>query len=98
MSVDGTWQITLKTPMGEQSSTLELASDGSSLTGTQSGNGESGPIYDASVDGNTASWKVDITKPMSLTVAFSATVDGDTISGSAKAGMLMRASFTGTRV
>jgi hypothetical protein len=98
MSVDGTWQIILKTPMGEQSSTIELVSDGTALSGTQSGNGESGPIYDGSAEGDTATWKVDITKPMALTVAFTATVDGDSISGSAKAGMLMRASFTGSRL
>jgi hypothetical protein len=97
MSVDGTWQMTLQTPMGAQSTTVELVSDGSSLTGTQSGNGESGPIYDGSVDGDTATWKIDITRPMKLTVTFSATVDGDSISGSAKAGMFPKSSFTGTR-
>jgi hypothetical protein len=97
MSVDGTWQMTLQTPMGAQSTTVELVSDGSSLTGTQSGNGESGAIYDGSVDGDTATWKIDITRPMKLTVTFSATVEGDSISGSAKAGMFPKSSFTGTR-
>ena len=43
MSVDGTWKITVQTPMGAQESTIELVSDGSALTGTQSGNGECGP-------------------------------------------------------
>jgi hypothetical protein len=97
MSVDGTWKITLQTPMGPQSSTIELVSDGSTLTGTQSGNNESGPIYDGHVDGDTATWKVDITRPMPLKVSFSATVDGDSISGTAKAGMFPKSTFVGSR-
>jgi hypothetical protein len=97
MSADGTWNITVETPMGSQSSTLELATDGGSLTGTQSGNGESGPIYDGSVEGDNVTWKVDITRPMSLTVTFKGRVDGDAISGNANAGMFPPAPFSGSR-
>ncbi|MGD1049694.1 MAG: hypothetical protein ABR947_01325 [Solirubrobacteraceae bacterium] len=97
MSVDGKWNITLNTPMGQQTSTIELISDGSGLTGTQSGNNESGPIYDGSVEGDTATWKVNITRPMPLTVTFNATVEGDSISGTAKAGMFPKSTFVGTR-
>ena len=97
MSVDGTWKITLQTPMGAQSSTVELQSDGARLTGTQSGNGESGAIYDGSADGDTASWKVDITRPMALTVSFDATVDGDAIKGTARAGAFPPSPFSGAR-
>jgi len=97
MSVDGTWKITIQTPMGAQESTIELVSDGSALTGTQSGNGESGPIYGGSADGDSATWKVDITNPMSLTVTFKAKVSGDSISGSASAGLFPSAPFSGSR-
>jgi hypothetical protein len=97
MTVDGTWKITVQTPMGAQSSTVELSSAGGQLSGTQSGNGESGAIYDASADGDSATWKIDITRPMALTVTFTATIDGDAISGTAKAGMFGSSSFKGTR-
>jgi hypothetical protein len=97
MSADGTWNITVQTPMGAQSSTVELSSDGASLTGTQSGNGESGAIYEGAVDGDSVSWKIDITRPMRLTVAFKATIDGDSISGSASAGPFPASPFSGSR-
>jgi hypothetical protein len=97
MSADGTWNITVQTLMGAQSSTVELVADGTALSGTQSGNGESGAIYDGSIDGNVASWKVDITRPLALTVEFTATVDGDSISGTARAGSFPPAPFTGAR-
>ena len=97
MSADGTWNITLQTPMGAQSSTVELVTDGNALSGTQSGNGESGPIYDGRIEGDTATWKVSITRPMSLTVTFTAKIEGDSISGTAKAGMFPKSTFSGSR-
>ena len=97
MSTDGTWNITLQTPMGAQSSTVELVTDGNALSGTQSGNGESGPIYDGRIEGDTATWKVSITRPMSLTVTFTAKIEGDSISGTAKAGMFPKSTFSGSR-
>ena len=97
MSVEGKWEITVQTPMGAQSSTLELAADGSSLTGTQSGNGETIAIYDGSVDGDAATWKLDVQQPMPLSITFTATVDGDSISGQAQAGAFPPAPFTGSR-
>jgi hypothetical protein len=98
MSVDGHWKITLQTPMGPQTSTVELVTDGAALTGSQSGNGESGPVYDGSADGDSATWKVDITRPLALTVTFQATVDGDSISGTARAGVFPPSPFSGGRV
>jgi hypothetical protein len=97
MSADGTWQITVNTPMGAQATALTLASDGATLTGEQSADGSSTPIYDGSVDGDAVSWKVDVTKPMALTVSFRGKVEGDKISGKAKAGMFPAMSFEGSR-
>ena len=97
MSADGTWQITVNTPMGAQATTLTLASDGATLTGEQSADGSSTPIHDGSVDGDSVSWKVDVTKPMALTVSFRGKVEGDKISGKAKAGMFPAMAFEGSR-
>ena len=97
MSVDGTWEVTVQTPMGAQTGTVTLTSDGWLLTGTQSGNGETGDIYDGSVDGETATWKIDVKTPFPLSIEFTGTVDGDSISGHAKAGAFPPAPFTGSR-
>ena len=37
MGADGTWNVTMKTPMGDQAGTLTLATDGGTLTGSMSG-------------------------------------------------------------
>jgi len=95
VGIDGSWEITIQTPMGPQASRLEFKSDGGALTGTQSGSGDQTDIYDASVDGDNATWKVDIKQPMAMTVTFTATVDGETISGTAQAGAFPPANFSG---
>jgi hypothetical protein len=98
MAVDGTWNLTVNTPMGEQKSTLVIASSGATLTGTQSaGHGEGRPIDEGEVHGNEISWKATITKPMTMTLQFSGTVEGDTLSGSVKLGMFGSTKFSGVR-
>jgi len=37
MSVDGTWNVTMQTPMGAQAGTLTFATDGGTLTGEMGG-------------------------------------------------------------
>jgi hypothetical protein len=81
MSVDGTWDLTMQTPMGERQSSVTLATSGGGLTGTQTAEGESGEITDGTVSGNAVGWKVAITNPMPLTLEFSGNVTGDDMSG-----------------
>jgi hypothetical protein len=97
MAVDGKWNIAIETPMGTRQAELELKADGSALSGTQSADGQSGPIQDGSVDGNKVSWKVDITNPMPLTLTFTGNVDGDKISGDADTGTFGSFPFSGSR-
>src|SRR4051794_16426079 len=58
MAVDGTWTITISTPMGERQSTVALTTSGGTLTGTQSADGESTAIADGKVSGDEVAWKV----------------------------------------
>ena len=97
MSIDGTWNITLQSPMGSQEGTLTLATAGDTLTGTLSGPQGAMDIEDGQVGDGSYSWKVNITSPMAITIESTATVDGDTITGESKLGAFGTATFTGTR-
>lgn len=97
MSFAGTWNTTMNTPMGAQNGTLTLTDDGGTLTGKMSGPQGEIEIKDGSANGNDASWKADISSPMAMTLEFSATADGDTMSGSVKLGAFGNATFEGTR-
>jgi hypothetical protein len=99
MSVDGTWNIAMETPMGTRKAKLTLAASGGTLTGTMAGEGGQGaaPIRDGKVSGDTASWATDITQPMEMTLEFSARVSGDSLAGTVKLGMFGDAPLSGTR-
>jgi hypothetical protein len=94
--VQGRWNITIKTPMGEKTGVLDLKTEGSALTGSMSDADHYAAISDGKVKGNQLSWSAKITKPMRMSLKFTATVEADHISGAAKH-LLGKATFTGTR-
>jgi hypothetical protein len=87
----------METPLGERKVSLTLAANGSALTGTISNGSESTPIQDGHADGDNASWKTDITSPMSMTLEFNVTVAGNDMTGSVKLGFFGNAPLRGTR-
>ncbi len=97
MSVDGNWNITMSTPMGERNATLTLTSAGGTLIGTQAADGNSGEIFDGTVNGNDVAWKISITNPMPLTLTFTGSVSGDAMSGEMGIGPMGSFPFSGTR-
>lgn len=94
--VQGKWNITIKTPMGDKSGVLDLKTEGTILTGSLSDAEHFAAISDGKVEGNKLSWSAKITKPMRMSFKFTATVEADRISGAAKH-LLGKATFTGTR-
>ena len=97
MAIDGSWKIAMETPMGTRQGTLTLSASGGTLTGSMSGDQGSTTIYDGKVNGDQVSFKVDISQPMSLTLDFSATVSGDSLTGTVKLGMFGDAPLSGSR-
>ena len=98
MAVDGKWEIVINSPLGAQKATLDIATDGTALTGTQQAAQGSGPLENGKVDGNALSWSAKISSPMPLTLDFTGTVDGDKLAGSVKAGSFGSFPFSGNRV
>jgi hypothetical protein len=97
MAVDGDWNIIMSTPMGDRDTTLSLKTNGGKLTGTQGADGNSTEIFDGTANGDDVAWKVSITNPMPLTLAFTGTVSGDSISGEMGIGPMGSFPFRGTR-
>ena len=94
--VDGTYDVTVKSPLGDQKSTLTVKSDGTSFTGTNSGAMGSSDVS-GQVEGNTLTWKQEMTVPMPMTLDMKATVEGDTITGTVGAGAFGSFPLNGTR-
>jgi len=97
MAVDGTWKITVNSPMGVQEGKLTLKTSGTTLTGSQSGQNGSMAIQNGKVDGNKLTWTADMTQPMAMKLEFSVTVAGDQMSGEVKAGAFGSSPLSGKR-
>jgi hypothetical protein len=97
MTIDGDWNLSVKTPMGAQESVLAVHSEGAVLSGELRGNGETAAIYAGTVDGDAVTWKADVTKPFGMTISFTATLDGNSLSGEAQAGVFPPAPLAGER-
>ncbi len=97
MSVAGTYDCVTKTPMGDQKSKFTVNVDGDSFTGINAGGMGSMEVADGKVDGNTLTWKMNMTVPMPMTLDCEATIDGDALTGTVKAGAFGAFPMTGTR-
>ena len=97
MSVAGTYDCTIKSPMGDQASKFTVTVDGDTFTGGMAGGMGSMDVTDGKVDGDTLTWKMNMTVPMPMTLDCDATVDGDTLTGNVKAGAFGTFPLTGTR-
>ncbi|KOU08603.1 hypothetical protein ADK86_03560 [Streptomyces sp. NRRL F-5755] len=97
MSVEGTWDLSVSTPIGKIKAVAEFRREDGVLVGTAHGAGEEIPLSEVILDGDRLTWKQSITKPMRLSLAFAVAVDGDTLTGTSKAGRLPASKVTGER-
>ena len=95
-AADGTWKITINTPMGAQEVTAEITTSGDTFTGKTSGRMGDSEVS-GKVDGDTLTWSAAITTPMPMTLEFTATVAGDAMTGNVKLGAFGNAPLAGVR-
>ena len=95
--LDGQYDCITKSPMGDQKSVFTVTTDGSSFTGNNAGPMGALDVEDGVVDGNTLNWKMQMKVPMPMTLTCSATIDGDTLTGTVNAGAFGSMAMTGTR-
>ena len=98
MSITGSWNVTISTPIGKQLVVLELTESDGIVKGIVKGEAEITPLLDPVLNGNQLTWKQSITKPMRLNLTFDVHIEGDTLSGISKAGMLPASKVIGTRI
>src|SRR3974390_303752 len=102
MTVDGTYDITLDSPIGRQKATLDLITDATGITGTLTGGMGSLPITGGSVRGNDVHWTMEGTFHAAYAHLVlwdcTATVNGESISGTMEIGELGSVGFRGSRI
>ena len=96
--VDGKWDCSVSTPMGEQAFVLTVVSNGDRFSGSASGTIGAKDIPDGMIEGDMLLWSMSISKPMPMTLAARATISGDTLDGSVTAGIFGSFPIRGARV
>ncbi len=87
MAVDGTYNVSVKSPMGDLDGTLTLRDEGGSLSGTVAGQMGTAEFSGGTVNGEEASWSMEVPGPLGkLKAKCRVTVNGDSLSGEVKAG------------
>jgi len=99
MSVAGTYDCFMKTPMGDQAGifVVQPSADGTNFAGTMTGAAGSMETEDGTISGNTLTWKMRMTMPMPMELDCEVTIDGDELSGTIKAGMFGTMALSGKR-
>jgi 2-polyprenyl-6-methoxyphenol hydroxylase-like FAD-dependent oxidoreductase len=95
--IDGTWNLEITTPMGLQRSTLELTRSGESVQGSATDERGSTAIREGRTDGEVVTFLLDVRRPFKMTLTFSLTVSGDTITGTSKPGRFPASPVQGVR-
>lgn len=98
MSIAGTWNLVMMTPIGERKAKLAITEAGGALSGSLT-NDEGGrtEIRNATVSSGLYTFSADVKSPMPLTLDFNATVHGNEITGNVSAGGIGSWGFRGTR-
>jgi hypothetical protein len=95
--VDGNFDCITKSPMGDQKSVFSVQTNGDTFTGKNEGAMGSMDVENGKVDGNKLTWTMSMKVPMPMTLECEATVDGDNLSGTIKAGAFGSMAMNGTR-
>jgi hypothetical protein len=97
MSIVGNWKLTMETPFGVQTPSLAIMQDADTHSGTLTGDAGTTPLEQLKVDGMSMSFSAMVSTPMGqFSVAFRATVDGDTLTGEYET-MMGTTEFSGVR-
>jgi hypothetical protein len=96
MSADGTWKVTINSPMGVQEGTLVIAVSGDTFTGKMEMR-QGAQDISGKADGDTLSWTSQLTQPFPITLETTVTVSGDEMTGSVKAGAFGSSPLKGVR-
>jgi putative intracellular protease/amidase len=97
-SFDGAWKVTIYTPIGKQNVIFQISTNDGVVKGTAKQGLDVVEFVNPVVTGNRMTWSQRVTKPLSLNLKFEITVNGNSVVGIAKAGLLPPSKVEGTRM
>ena len=94
----GVWDLTINAPQGAQQASLTVTQNGASFTGTMTSERGTTDISGGTISGQRVEWSMSMSiNGQTMTLNYSATVDGSRISGSVSVGDFGTFPFTGEK-
>lgn len=93
----GTWNVTIHTLIGKMEVVFDITDVDGAIRGTAKSDAETVEFQDPVADGNRLTWSQVVTTPMHLTLKFDVEVEGDTMTGTSKAGAFPASKLNGNR-
>ena len=99
MAINGTYNVTIQTPMGPQSGLVTFRTEGNVLHGDAQVAGGGGK-FTGTVDGENGKWSSEVPNPMGgmLTLTFNVKVTATDLSGTVGLGPFGNTTVTGKKV
>ena len=99
VDVTGKWEMTMQSPRGERTHTIEMKQNGEELTVISEGrNGETREAK-GTVKENKIEWSMTRETPRgTFTMSYTGIIDGDTMSGEAEFGQMGNMEWTAKRI
>ncbi|WP_205878587.1 hypothetical protein [Mycobacterium camsae] len=102
MSIEGDWDVRIKTPIGTLEVRYVFTRGSAGLTGTATYKDETVALQSISttsgVDATRVTWRQSVRRPMRLNLDFDVVQAGDVLSGHSRAGRLPRSAVVGGRL
>lgn len=95
---EGNWDTTIATPVGKMQVKLSITTRGGLIQGMATQGDETVEMMNPLLENNKLTWSLRITKPMRLNLKFEVSAKGDSLTGTAKAGILPASKLTGNRI
>ena len=89
--------MTIATPIGKMAVVFDITEQDGGIEGIARSDAETVDFLNPVAEGNRLTWSQKVTTPMRLELQFDVTVEGDTMTGTSKAGMLPSSKVDGTR-
>jgi aminoglycoside phosphotransferase len=98
VSYEGTWDLTIQSPMGAKTFRLAIQAGAGGLQGTSTTSGVTTPMERLREEDGRLRWSMKMPPPMNVVLEVEAAPDGDGLKGSAQAGRMALPEVRGVRV
>jgi hypothetical protein len=95
---EGSWDVINDALVGKMVVVFDITEQDGAIHGTARSDAETADFLDVVAEGSRLTWTLMVTTPMRVTLKFDVNVDGDTMTGTSRAGPFLASTLNGSRL